>query len=231
MSRVAAVIPAAGRGTRLGYKTPKTFLDLDGSPILARTIAVFAQSRRVGVIQPVLPRSWLGAFGRLRARAGWERCAPAVPGGRERQDSVAAGLRALPADVSYVVIHDGARPFVSLALIHRVLDEARRHGAAIAAVPVQDTVKRGSPHLFLEGTVDRRNLWLAQTPQAFQLSLLREAFARAADHPPATDEAALVEALGHPVRIVPGSPLNLKITTKEDLALSRALFHDARRGR
>ncbi|MHB8837213.1 MAG: 2-C-methyl-D-erythritol 4-phosphate cytidylyltransferase, partial [Candidatus Methylomirabilia bacterium] len=149
---------------------------------------------------------------------------PAVAGGRERQDSVAAGLRALPAGIDYVVIHDGARPFATAALVERVLAAARRHGAALAAVPVHDTIKRVSPDLFLDGTVDRRALWLAQTPQAFSVGLLREAHAQArAAGLEATDDAALVEALGHPVRVVPGSRLNFKITTREDLALARLL--------
>jgi 2-C-methyl-D-erythritol 4-phosphate cytidylyltransferase len=145
---------------------------------------------------------------------------------------VAAGLRALPGDVEFVVIHDGARPFASTALIDRVLAEARRHGAAIAAIPVQDTVKRVSADLFLEGTVDRRALWLAQTPQAFSVALLREAHALARDSRFAgTDDAALVEALGHPVRVVPGSRLNFKITTREDLSLARMIVGRASRPR
>jgi 2-C-methyl-D-erythritol 4-phosphate cytidylyltransferase len=226
VSRVAAVIPAAGKGSRIGFKTPKTFIDLEGMPILARMIAVFAASRRIGLIQPVLPRTHIAAFRRrIQGRFRWGACLPAVAGGRERQDSVAAGLRSLPDEVEYVVIHDGARPFVTLALVHRVLEEARRHGAALAAVPIQDTVKRVSSDLFLEGTVDRHRLWLAQTPQAFHLPLLREAHLRArAAGLAATDDAALVEAMGHPVRVVPGSPLNLKITTREDLALARAFI-------
>lgn len=224
MSRAAAIVPAAGRGTRLGLKTPKAFVDLGGEPLLARTIDAICASRRVAAVLPVLPRAQLRLFARLRERRGWERCLPAVAGGRERQDSVAAGLRALPDDVDLVVIHDGARPFVTAALIDRVLAAARRHGAAIAAVPAQDTVKRVTPDLFLDGTVDRRTLWLAQTPQAFQVGLLREAHARArAAGLDATDDAALVEALGHPVRVVPGSRANFKITTREDLALARAL--------
>ena len=164
----------------------------------------------------------------LLNRYGWTTCLPAVAGGRERQDSVAAGLRALPADIEYVVIHDGARPFATTALVERVLSEARRHGAALAAVPVHDTIKRVSPDLFLDGTVDRRSLWLAQTPQAFSVGLLREAHARAHEAGlEATDDAALVEALGHPVRVVPGSRLNFKITTREDLALARLLIGQA----
>ena len=225
MSRAAAIVPAAGRGARIGFKTPKTFIDLGGVPLLARTIAALAASRRLAVIQPVLPRTHLALFAsRVLARHRWERCLPAVAGGRERQDSVAAGLRALPDDIDIVLIHDGARPFVTTALVDRVLAEARRHGAAIAAVPVPDTVKRVSPDLFVDGTVERRALWLAQTPQAFQVNLLREAHERArAAGLDATDDAALVEVLGHPVRVVPGSRLNFKVTTREDLAIARAL--------
>jgi len=222
VSRAAAIIPAAGRGARIGFKTPKTFIDLGGEPLLARTIATFAACRCISLIQPVLSRTHVAHFrSGILAHHRWPTCRPAVAGGRERQDSVAAGLRALPADVEYVVIHDGARPFVTAALIQRVLAEARRHGAALAAVPMQDTVKRVSPDLFLEGTVDRRSLWLAQ---AFSVGLLREAHARArAAGIEATDDAALVEALGHPVRVVSGSRLNFKITTREDLALARII--------
>jgi 2-C-methyl-D-erythritol 4-phosphate cytidylyltransferase len=225
VSRAAAIVPAAGRGARVGFKTPKTFIDLGGAPLIARTIGALAACRGIGLIQPVLPRTHVALFNRrLLPRGGWASCRPAVAGGRERQDSVAAGLRALPADVELVLIHDGARPFVTPGLVARVLAEARRHGAAIAAVPAQDTVKRVSADHFLEGTVDRRSLWLAQTPQAFQVGLLREAHARArAAGLDATDDAALVEALGHRVRVVAGARLNFKITTREDLALARAL--------
>ena len=223
--RAAAIVPAAGRGSRIGFATPKTFIDLGGVPLLARTLAALAGCRGLALIQPVLPRTHVAAFAsRILARNRWGICRPAVAGGRERQDSVAAGLRALPDEIEYVLIHDGARPLVTAALAAKVLAAARRHGAALAAIPVQDTVKRVSPDLFLDGTVDRRALWLAQTPQAFHVSLLREAHARAREAGlEATDDAALVEALGHPVRVVPGSRLNFKITTREDLALARAL--------
>jgi 2-C-methyl-D-erythritol 4-phosphate cytidylyltransferase len=232
VSRAAAIIPAAGRGTRTGLKTPKTFLDLGGRPLLAHTIALFAAHRRICLVQPVLPRTHLRRFQtRILDRYGWSSCRPAIAGGRERQDSVAAGLRALPEEIEYVVIHDGARPFATPALIGRVLAAARRYGAALAAVPVQDTIKKVSPDLFLDGTVDRRTLWLAQTPQAFSVGLLREAHARAREAGlQATDDAALVEALGHPVRVVPGSLLNFKITTREDLALARVLIDRAGHG-
>ncbi len=122
------------------------------------------------------------------------------------------------------MIHDAARPFVTPAIIDRVLDAARRHGAALAAVPVHDTVKSSTRAGRVLKTVDRRGLWLAQTPQAFRADLLREAHRRAvaAGHR-GTDESALIESMGHPVHLVPGSPLNFKITTREDLALARSL--------
>ncbi|MHB8835884.1 MAG: IspD/TarI family cytidylyltransferase, partial [Candidatus Methylomirabilia bacterium] len=118
MSGAAAIIPAAGRGARIGFATPKTFIDLGGQPLLARTIAIFASSRRISLIQPVLPRTHLVRFRSLLLdHHGWSACRPAVAGGRERQDSVAAGLRALPAGIDYVVIHDGARPVATAALV------------------------------------------------------------------------------------------------------------------
>jgi 2-C-methyl-D-erythritol 4-phosphate cytidylyltransferase len=224
MSRVAVIIPAAGKSERVGLKTPKPFLFIAGVPMLAKTIAVFQRNRRVGLIQPVLPAGQIPLFTRLRKKYRWGKCLPPVPGGRERQDSVAKGLAALPAEVEIVMIHDAARPFVTPAIIDRVLDAARRYGAALAAVPVQDTVKSSSRAGRVSKTVDRRGLWLAQTPQAFRADLLREAHRRAAAAGRrGTDESYLVENMGCRVHLVPGSPLNLKITTREDLALARSL--------
>ena len=226
MSRVAVIIPAAGKSERVGLKTPKPFLLLAGVPILARTISLFQRNRRVSLIQPVLPDRQILLFMRLQKRFRWTKCLPPVRGGRERQDSVAGGLAALPAEVEIIMIHDAARPFVTPAIIDSVLDAARRHGAALAAVPVQDTVKSSTRAGRVLKTVDRRGLWLAQTPQAFRADLLREAHRRAvaAGHR-GTDESALIESMGHPVHLVPGSPLNFKITTREDLNLARSLVN------
>jgi 2-C-methyl-D-erythritol 4-phosphate cytidylyltransferase len=224
MGRVAVIIPAAGRSERVGLKTPKPFLLLAGVPVLARTIDRFQRNRRVSLIQPVLPDTQIPLFMRLLKKYRWGKCLPPVRGGRERQHSVSNGLAALPPEVEIVMIHDAARPFVTTAIIDRVLDAARRHGAALAAVPVQDTVKSAAPSGCVSNTVDRRGLWLAQTPQAFRVDLLREAHRRAAaDRHLGTDESALVESMGHPVHLVPGSPLNLKITTRDDLTLARSL--------
>jgi 2-C-methyl-D-erythritol 4-phosphate cytidylyltransferase len=144
-----------------------------------------------------------------------------VIGGERRRDSVRAGLEALP-DCEYVIVHDGARPLVEAPLIDAVLDAARESGAAICAIPVSDTVKLSNPPAFVQATVDRNNLWLAQTPQAFR----REILLRAHDtfDLDATDDAALVERLDEPVRIVPGSRRNIKVTSPEDLAFAAALL-------
>lgn len=226
MKGAAVIIPAAGKGVRTGLKTPKSFIPLAGAPLLARTIDVFHGHKQVGLIQPVLPRTQLSAFRKRFIDAyGWEKCRPAVAGGRERQDSVFLGLKALPEGVEFVIVHDAARPLVTAALISRVLLAARRHGAALAAIPLQDTVKKSTRLSLVEKTVDRRGLWIAQTPQAFRTGLLREAHSRAAARGfRATDDASLVEKLGHPVYMVTGSSLNLKVTTREDLLLARTLL-------
>lgn len=223
--RTAVVIPSAGSGLRTGLKTPKALIPLAGSTLAEQTIDVFRRHRRVGLIQPVVPAGKLSAFSsRLAGAIADGSCLPPVAGGRERQDSVFLGIKALPSDVEIIIVHDAARPFVPPSLISRVLDAAGRHGAAIAAVAVQDTVKEGTPLNLVARTVDRRNLWLAQTPQAFQAGIIREAHQRARSlRFRGTDDASLVEALGCPVSIVPGSPLNLKITTPEDIVLARAL--------
>ncbi len=141
-----------------------------------------------------------------------------VAGGAERQDSVAAGLAALEDAVDVVLVHDAARPFVTLACVDACVQAAARHGAAIVAERARDTVKLVRDQGVIAETLDRRSIWLAQTPQGFRTALLREAYERARrDGVVATDDAALVERLGHPVHVVEGGPSNRKITTPEDL--------------
>lgn len=210
----------------MGLKTPKPFLLLEGVPMIARTIAVFQRCRSVKMIQPVLPRRDLDRFsGRILKKYGWSKCRPPVAGGRERQDSIARGLEQVPDDIEIVMVHDAARPLVPPALVSAVLRAAEIDGAALAVLPVQDTVKKSSTGSYVEKTVERRGLWLAQTPQAFRTGLLREAYIRArSSGRRGTDDASLVEATGHPVRLVTGSALNLKITTPGDLALVRGIL-------
>jgi 2-C-methyl-D-erythritol 4-phosphate cytidylyltransferase len=175
----------------------------------------------------VVPAAELAGLARWGAELGAiPRLAAAVAGGAERQDSVRAGLRALPGDVSFVAVHDAARPLVRAADVARVVAAAREHGAALLAVRVRDTLKRVRGGRVVE-TPPRDECWAAQTPQVFRRDWLEEALAKAeADGFLGTDDAQLVERLGLPVRVVEGDPANLKITFPEDLALAEARLRE-----
>ena len=222
-----AVVPAGGRGVRMGGK--KQGLPLGGRSVLRWTLDVLEATPVVRGVVVAVPAEDVAVW-RRRLRP-CRKVRAVVAGGAERQESVARGLAAVPADVPWVVVHDGVRPCVTPNLVTRVVQAAREHGAAIAALPVAETLKRGAAG-WVQATVDRDGLWAVQTPQAFRADLLREAHRRgAADGVLGTDDAALVERLGAGVRLVPGLPGNLKITRPEDLALARALLRGRRRGR
>jgi 2-C-methyl-D-erythritol 4-phosphate cytidylyltransferase len=216
--RVAVVLPAAGRGERLGAAHPKAFLSVAGWPLLGHTLRRFATMPCVGQAIVAVPPGYLDALGELVARGTpWPFPIDGVEGGRERQDSIVGALAAIRGPVDVVVIHDAVRPFVSMEVVVACIEGARRYGAAIAAVPLEDTLKRADGDR-VRATVDRRGLWRAQTPQAFRIELLREAHARARETGlRATDDAGLVEWAGTAPRIVPGDPRNTKITTAADL--------------
>jgi 2-C-methyl-D-erythritol 4-phosphate cytidylyltransferase len=199
----------------------KQDLLLGGRPVLWRTVdALRRASALEGIVVAVPAEDVAGWRRRLR---GCRKVRAVVPGGEERQESVARGLEAVPAGVGWIVVHDGVRPCVTPELVARVVGAARQHDAAIAALPVVETLKRGADG-WVGATVPREGLWAVQTPQAFRATLLREAHRRAqADGASATDDAALVERLGAPVRLVPGLARNVKITRPEDLRLARAL--------
>ena len=213
-------MPAAGRGERLGRGANKVFCALAGKPILAHTISVFESCEAIGEIIVVVGERELGAAGELIGRFGFAKVRAIVAGGPERQDSVARGLEKVTGEI--VAIHDAARPLITPEIIERSIEEARRSGACIAAVPVIDTIKSASAGV-VEDTVDRSNLYSVQTPQTFRTDLIRSAYQRAfADAFYATDDAALVERMGGKVTIVPGSYDNIKITTASDLELASA---------
>jgi 2-C-methyl-D-erythritol 4-phosphate cytidylyltransferase len=219
---VAVAIPAGGIGARFGGRLPKQFVAVGGRAILAATVARFARHPRVATVVVAAPWAHVGRARRLLARVGGRARVLVVAGGATRQESVWRALQAVPGDPAIVVVHDAVRPFVTRRLIDAVLGAAERTGAALCALPVADTVKRVRDGL-VEETVDRSGLWAVQTPQAFRAALLREAHDKARrDGVVGTDDAMLVERLGHPVRVVPGSALNLKITTREDLRRVRA---------
>ena len=228
MSRVAAILPAAGLGTRMGAETPKQFLDLDGIPIVLYTLRRIASCPLITGIY-VATRS--DEVPRLEERIRAEKFAQAVRvlrGGDSRQASVAQALREVPDSTEFVLVHDAVRPFVTSEQIERVIAEARRCQAAILGIPAMDTVKevkRASlPEdvALITATVPRERVVLAQTPQVFATKLLKEAFARAeGDGVTASDEAGLVERLGHNVHVVLGSERNIKITRPSDMDLAR----------
>jgi len=157
-----------------------------------------------------------------------------VPGGKERQDSVYHALKVVHRqdDLEIVLVHDGVRPFVDPEHIRQVIDSARRHGAAVLAVPAQDTLKKVNDQGVIRQTLDRKDIWQMQTPQAFKAALLWRAFVEAYSRNfYGTDEASLVEELGQPVNVAPGSPLNIKITTPADLDLAEAILAFRRKKR
>ena len=217
MTSLAAVIPAGGVGARLGARTPKQFLRIGRTPILAMTVRHFTRHPSMAAVVVAAPAAHLALTRRILARTGRGAPATVVAGGPTRQDSVWLALLALPGPVDVVVVHDGVRPLITRRLVDDVVRAAVESGAAICALPIAETVKRVCGG-FVEATLDRSELWAVQTPQAFRADLLREAHEKARrDGVGGTDDAMLVERLGHPVRVVAGLPGNVKITTPEDL--------------
>ncbi len=200
-------------------------MEIGGRPILAHTLRAFEESEVVDEVVIVAPADWLFFVAeQIVDRFGFRKVRRVVEGGAERQDSVYEGLTRLDEDVEIVLIHDAARPFVTGREIRQVTEAAKQVGAAICAVRPRDTVKRGLS-AEVETTLPRNELWLVQTPQGFQRQLILRAYERARrEGVLATDDASLVERLGHRVAIVEGSYRNFKITTADDLELARLLL-------
>jgi 2-C-methyl-D-erythritol 4-phosphate cytidylyltransferase/2-C-methyl-D-erythritol 2,4-cyclodiphosphate synthase len=216
---VSAIIAAGGRGARFGGAQPKQLLRLAGRPILQHSVTAFLRSPHISEVIVALPEE-LAANPPDYLRSATKPL-QIVAGGMRRQDSVANAFARISADAQVVVIHDAARPLISDAVIGRTVDAAAESGAAIAAVRAQDTVKRADADGVIVSTLPREHIFLAQTPQAFLVDVLRDALAIGVD---ATDEAALAERAGHTVRVVDGDPRNLKVTTPDDLAIAEQLL-------
>ena len=217
---VGAVIVAAGSSRRMGG-VDKVFAPLGGKPILARVVDAFERCNAVNRIVVVLSEQNLGRGKQLVAGEGWSKVSDVCAGGRRRQDSVAAGLKRL-SNCHWVVIHDGSRPLVTVDLINRGLEAAGETGAAVAAVPVTDTIKLAGDDRIVNQTPPRQNLWAVQTPQVFGIKIITEAYSGA--NGDVTDDASLVEQLGYRVKVYMGSYDNIKITTPDDLALAEVLW-------
>ena len=235
--KVAVILPAAGLGTRMGKNSAektgtsrKQFMLLEGSPILMHTVRKFAASDRVSEIVVAVRAEDLEWVDAMLAREFGGRRVHAVEGGNSRQQSVANALAALAPDTELVAVHDAVRPFIDLATIHKVLDEAAETGAAIVGVPAVDTVKqvsRGTGKVRIRATLPRDKLVLAQTPQVFRYDLLKHAFESARDDGfIGTDEASLVERLDVEVSVVLGSDRNIKITKPADMDLAHLFFRE-----
>jgi 2-C-methyl-D-erythritol 4-phosphate cytidylyltransferase len=229
---VYAIIVAGGRGSRLAGPIAKQYRQLAGVPILTRTLRVFDGCRAVDRLVVVVPAADI-EFVRttILEPAALRKNVVVVAGGAQRQDSVWNGLAAVAPEAALVVIHDAVRPLVTCETITACIDAARRYGACIVGLPVWDTLKRISDSGCIEATLPRERVWMAQTPQAFRVDLLRTAHQRARREAVlGTDDANLVERSGAAVHMVPGSPSNIKITTAEDLALAEALLSLAEAG-
>lgn len=227
-SKVCTLIPAAGKGNRMARSLKKPYLKLAKKPILAHTIQRFEQNTAVDAIFVIVDE---GDFSECCKTVldpyPFTKVQKLVAGGETRQRSVYNGVRALSADVDFVIVHDGVRPFVTDETIFACLTAADECGAAVAAVPVKDTIKVADENCFITETPDRERLWAVQTPQVFRKTLLQEAHQTAREQQlTVTDDAALVEQLGFPVQLVKGSYANLKITTPVDLQIAEVLVSD-----
>ena len=223
---VNVVIVAAGKGTRLQSELPKPFLSLAGKPILVHTLRRFTPIeavRRIVVVVAAEREALCREV--LHTHGPWPQPISVAHGGAERQDSVRNGLAALETQCEIVVIHDAARPFISVEAIQHSIDAAAEVGSAVVATPVRDTIKRADERHTIRETVSRHDLWLAQTPQTFRVEVIRAAHRRAQRRGlTGTDDATLVEQMGRPVRLIPGDAFNFKITTPDDLALARVVL-------
>jgi 2-C-methyl-D-erythritol 4-phosphate cytidylyltransferase len=238
MSRIVAILPAAGLGTRMGADTPKQFLELDGVPIVIWSLRRIASC---DLISEIIIATRADVVARLEERVAKETFKQKVRvlrGGDSRQESVGRALEQVSDDTELVVVHDAVRPFVAREHVTRVIEEARKRKAAILGTPAMDTVKevkRASlPEdvALITATIPRERVVLAQTPQVFATKLLKEAFARAqADGISASDEAGLVERLGYDVHVVHGSERNIKITKPSDMDLARFYLETERQGK
>ena len=224
LGRVFTAIPAAGSAFRMGLGYSKAYVDVAGKPLLARTIESLLASPFIDLVTvAVRPDEIALAMGEIIGKLNLEDRVQLIAGGHERQQTVDNLLAKAPPERDLVLIHDGARPLISKKLIHEVLESAAEWGAAIAALPITDTIKESTDGgETVSGTVDRTRLYRAQTPQAFHRDIILSAHRRARkERWEVTDDASLLEQMGHEVRMVTGEERNIKVTSLDDLELVR----------
>lgn len=225
-----AIIVAAGSGTRLKGSVRKQYRQAAGRPILAHTLKKFDDCASIGRICLVVPAEDFDFCRRhILPAADASKPVQLVAGGRKRQESVYNGVQSLETKRGMVVIHDGVRPLIDIDLITACIEAAEVSGACILGLPASDTIKRVEKSNLIKGTLDRDDLWLAQTPQVFRYDVIAEAHAKALDDGfTGTDDAMLVERLGCPVSVIRGSKVNIKVTTTEDLVMAEAFLRLSR---
>ena len=222
---VAALIVAAGKGTRMGPGVDKLFLELDGLPVVGRTWRTFDATECIEQIVLVVREGMQRDFEELGTKLALKKKFRLIPGGKERQDSVWNGLEALPPETEIVAIQDAARPCTTSALIAATVQAAIESGAAVAAQPVTDTIKESATGNLVDRTLDRSRLWAVQTPQTFRVDVIRPALAEVRRRGlQLTDDTAACELTGHPVRLVRSNEPNPKVTTPADIAFIEALL-------
>jgi 2-C-methyl-D-erythritol 4-phosphate cytidylyltransferase len=222
-----AIIVAAGSGIRMKNQTRKQYLLLQDRPILAHTISVFEKCAVISRIYLVIPKKDFDFVKKNILSFCGKKEIVLVEGGRERQESVFNGLIPLKNNEKLVVVHDGVRPLILPRMIEDCLKGALEYGACIMGLAARETVKQVNKDHFIEKTRSRETLWMAQTPQAFEIALLRKAHHKAiTENYLGTDDSSLVERLGIKVKMIPGTPYNFKITTQEDLVLAQRIFPD-----
>ncbi|MBI5740418.1 MAG: 2-C-methyl-D-erythritol 4-phosphate cytidylyltransferase [Nitrospirae bacterium] len=222
--KIIAVVPSAGLGKRFNASFKKTFADLEGIPLLIHTLKGLSSEELITEIVPVLGKDDVGLGYQMVENFGLEKIERIAPGGKERQDSIYNALNLLKENGtspdSIILIHDGVRPFIPEGLIKNLITEVQTSDGVIPGLPVKETLKEVSADGMIVSTVNREKLWSIQTPQAFTFGVIRKAYDAAyAEGHYATDDAALVERTGGRVKIIPGSPYNIKVTTPEDLEM------------
>ena len=224
-AKCTAIVLAAGQGKRMGTKVQKQYLEIQGKPILYYSLRAFEESSVIDEIILVVGKGQKDYCNKeIVDKYGFQKVRAIVEGGAERYHSVWNGLQKV--EDGYVFIHDGARPFVNEEILHRVFEAVQEHRACVVGMPVKDTIKVSDEKGFVVGTPDRNSLWLIQTPQVFEVSLVKKAYSRLMemDTIKVTDDAMVVEQmLGEKVKLVEGSYQNIKITTPEDLLIASVL--------
>jgi len=222
---ISAVIVAAGKSTRMNMDINKQYLEIGGMPVLAHALNVFEKCMEIDEIILVVNSEEISyCKNNIIDKYGFKKIAKVVPGGDERQFSVYNGLKQVNGKCEIVLIHDGARPFITEDIILEGIEKTKEFGAACIAVPMKDTVKVVGNGDVIESTPDRNKLWAVQTPQIFRYELIMKAYEKACkDGYTGTDDTVLVERLGYNVHVVLGNYYNIKITTKEDLVIAEAI--------